>query len=374
VSRRHRSAPLLLAATLAASAAACDAGRPEPAAVASPGALPVQTLRVRSVEGYEVSESFAGRIVSRRTSELGFVRGSRLDAVLVDEGESVEAGQELARLTRRRLDAERRALEARVAETEAQLALAGLTRRRRERLMKTDSISAQRYDEALYQERALVSQLAATRASLEAVRADIDLSTLRAPYAGTITARLVDEGTVVASGQTLLRLVESGAMEFRVGLPPEAAHRLEPEHRYPVEVAGTSYEARLETVVPSVEPDTRTVTAILRFETPPEGVENGSLGRLSLSTPRDGEGFWLPIGALTEGRRGLWSAFVIADQGSDGNTDEPAGRARVERREVQLLHVESDRAFVRGTLSDGDRVVATGVQRLVPGQRVRPLE
>ena len=133
-----------------------------------------------------------------------------------------------------------------------------------------------------------------------------------------------------------------------------------------MEVDGRSYGARLETVIPSVEPDTRTVTAVLRFAEPPPGVENGTLGRLSLSTPREGEGFWLPITALTEGRRGLWSAYVLVDSGDDGS--------RVERRELQLLHVESDRAFVRGTLRDGERVVATGLQRLVPGQRVRPVE
>ena len=33
--------------------------------------------------------------------------------------------------------------------------------------------------------------------------------------------------------------------------------------------------------------------------------------------------------------------------------------------------MESERAFVRGTLRDGDRVVTTGLHRLVPGQRVR---
>jgi RND family efflux transporter MFP subunit len=374
VRRRRRWARLLLAAVplaaLPAVGAGCDRGNTEPGAVASPGALPVKTLPVRRVEGYEVSGAFAGRIVSRRTSELGFVRGSRLDAVLVDEGEPVEAGQELARLTQRKLDAQRRELEARVAETEAQLALAKLTRQRRERLLKTDSISTQRYDEALYEERALASQLAATQASLEAVRADIDLSTLRAPYAGTITARLVDEGTVVAPGQTLLRIVETGAMEFRVGLPPKAAERLDPDQVYPVEVEGRSYPARLATVIPSVEPDTRTVTAVLRFEEPPAAVANGSLGRLSLSTPREGVGFWLPISALTEGRRGLWSAFVLVE----GSVEGDGASVPVERRELQLLHVDSDRAFVRGTLDDGERVVATGLQRLVPGQRVRPVE
>ena len=42
----------------------------------------------------------------------------------------------------------------------------------------------------------------------------------------------------------------------------------------------------------------------------------------------------------------------------------------LERRVVEVLHAEADRAYVRGTLQDGDWVVRTGVQRLVPGQQV----
>ena len=35
------------------------------------------------------------------------------------------------------------------------------------------------------------------------------------------------------------------------------------------------------------------------------------------------------------------------------------------------MHAESERVFVKGTLAAGDTVVVEGLQRLVPGQRVR---
>jgi hypothetical protein len=40
---------------------------------------------------------------------------------------------------------------------------------------------------------------------------------------------------------------------------------------------------------------------------------------------------------------------------------------------VEIVHNEGDRAFVRGLLSTSDRVVATGTQRIVAGQRVIPV-
>ncbi len=45
-------------------------------------------------------------------------------------------------------------------------------------------------------------------------------------------------------------------------------------------------------------------------------------------------------------------------------------RSVVERHLVELVHTEAARAFVRGTLETSDRVVSTGVQRIVPGQLV----
>ena len=65
--------------------------------------------------------------------------------------------------------------------------------------------------------------------------------------------------------------------------------------------------------------------------------------------------------------RGLWTVYVLVP--AQGGED---GIARVERRAVQILHDEAGRVFVDGTLEDGERVLAVGVDRVVPGQRVAP--
>ena len=46
----------------------------------------------------------------------------------------------------------------------------------------------------------------------------------------------------------------------------------------------------------------------------------------------------------------------------------------IERRLVEVIHNEASRAYVRGLLSDKERVVNSGVQRIVPGQTVLPLK
>jgi pyruvate/2-oxoglutarate dehydrogenase complex dihydrolipoamide acyltransferase (E2) component len=51
----------------------------------------------------------------------------------------------------------------------------------------------------------------------------LEKSVLKAPFAGTVAARLMDEGTVIMAGQTVLRLVEDTHLEARVGVPPHVA-------------------------------------------------------------------------------------------------------------------------------------------------------
>ena len=382
---KRRTGSLLLAAPVLALAVAwawarvpARATHPAPSGLPSEpaAALPVEVLRVHQVDSYEVATRHAGRVVSRRTSELGFDRGGRLVSLTVDEGDRVEASQPLARLDVRELAARRgeltaqlEAARARVGEIEARLALAKLTTDRRRQLLERESISAQRFDESRYAEQALVATRAAALADIAAaesarrsVDVALDLSTLKAPYAGSIVARLADEGTVVTPGQRILTLVEDGVLEVRVGLPPEATRQLIPGGEHEVEIGGQTHPAHLHALLETVAADTRTVTAVFRFEDPPLGVRDGELARVAVATKTAARGFWLPITALTESRRGLWSAYAVSEAG---------GGPRVERRELEVLHAESDRVFVRGTLQDGEAVVATGLHRLVPGQRVR---
>lgn len=358
---------LVLVAALAALAAWSQSGRseaPEPAA-----ALPVETVPVRLAAGYEVQEAHAGRIVARRRSELGFERGGRLERVLVDDGARVEAGQLLAALDTRQLEAERRQMAAGIADLDAQLALARLTSERTRKLRGSDHVSPARLDEAVFAERALAARRTAAQAALEATEAALALSEIRAPYAGQVVAREADEGTVVAPGQAILRLIESGALEARIGVPPAAADGLAPGARLAVEVDGRAHPATLVAVLDAVDRDTRTRTAVLALE-PTEGdvaaPPDGEVARLLLPRQLPAEGFWLPLAALAESHRGLWSAYALAP--------EPGGDptlARVERRPLEVLHTEGERAFVRGPLRDGEAIVASGVHRLVPGQQVR---
>jgi len=324
--------------------------------------LPVTVVEIRLADRFEIHERLAGRVVARRRSQLGFERSGRLARIEVEEGERVEEGALLARLDTRELEARRRELSARVESTRSRLELARITAGRQRELRRADSVSPQALDEALANESTLQAQLAADRAALEHVEVGLELSSLRAPYPAVIVRRLADEGSITSPGQSVLAVLEDGVQELQLGVPPELAGGLEPGRAYEIESGSLTLEARLRSIVPELDPATRTQTAIL--EIPREADPAGRLVEIET------RGAWVPLGALAEGRRGTWTAFaVVPDTDTDTDT-----AARIERRQVEVIQAEAQRAFVRGTLRDGDRIVGDGLHRLVPGMRVEVVE
>ncbi len=339
--------------------------------------LPVASVELRREDSLRVRDRLVGRVVSRRRSELGFERGGRLERVTVDVGERVEEGQELAALTTRQLKANRRAVGARLESAtsdlnsiRARLELASATRKRQDDLFERGVAAAQERDEALFGEQSLRAQLEAARSRIAAAQAEadqidveLDLSVLTAPYAGTVTRRYFDEGSVIAAGAPVLALIDE-RREARIGVPLTQVRRLRIGETYEIEAEGRRLPAKLRAVVDAVDPATRTAEAVFDF-IGPVAVVDGAVARMTLDSEVEESGYWVPTTALTEGRRGLWSVFVLIAR-DDTHV--------VERRDVQIVYVEPDRAYVRGALQEGERLAVHGVERVVPGQVVRAVD
>ena len=179
----------------------------------------------------------------------------------------------------------------------------------------------------------------------------------------------MDEGVVVGAGQSVVRLVENVAPEARIGMPANTAHQLQVGDRHAIQIGSETYSATVAAILPEVDPDTRTQIVVLQLEpsaTLP--ISPGQTVRLELMETIPADGFWLPTDALVQGIRGLWSCYVLT-QPDESNPE----IYTVQPQTVEILHQEEHRALVRGTLQPGDRIVASGIHRLVPGQQVRPL-
>jgi RND family efflux transporter MFP subunit len=340
--------------------------------IASPAhaEINVSVFKIVPEQSYQSARIYAGRTAPARASELGFKRGGEVAQIQVDIGDVVQAGDLLAKLDSQAIAAQLTQAAAEVSLARANLAalkaeteLASNTEQRFRTLREQGHTSIQVYDEARLALRAKQAQLNVAQANLErasaalqTVKVDLKEASIHAPFAGTIQARYVDEGTQIRSGESALRLVENARREAHVGIPANVAQRLITGQTYQISWQNESYPSTLYAVLPEVDPATRTLTAVLYLDG--QEIPLGSTVELAINEAVTASGYWVPLSALTEADRGLWGVYVVNPE------------QIVERRLVEILHTEANRVFVRGTLKANDQVVATGVQRIVPGQRV----
>lgn len=377
-------------------------------------ALRVETLTLEPVSSYSLDRSYTGEVKAARASELGFERGGKLVWLGVKAGDRVRPGTEIARLDSQNLVAQRQLLMAQKAQANAvllelqngprqetiasarsdvanlqdQLELERIRETRREYLYDQGAIAQEQLDEVAFRQKALQDQIDSAQSQvseletgtrpeqilaqqaviqqIEAQIADLDItiakSTILAPYGGTISERRLDEGSVVSSGQAIVRLVEGASPEVEIGVPTAAIAQLQSGNRYRLEIAGQNYDATLSAVKPEVDSATRTQVAVLQLEAAAlQSVVPQQIARLELSQSVETDGFWLPLEALVRSERGLWAAYAVVEDGQG---------YRAERRDLEVLYQAGERVLVRGMVQPGDSVIATGVQRIVNGQEV----
>ena len=331
-------------------------------ATGTPPPISVQTAEVAFEPSLRLEETFSGIVQPRRTSQLGFSSGGRVAQITVDVGDRVSSGQLLARLDTRDLQANLAAAEASIAEAQANYRLARTTVDRQQTLFERGHVAQQRVDEAEASANASAARIEAARAQADTLRVAIDLAAIRAPYSGTITRRMNDEGAIAAPGVTFLELVETGTLDARIGLPGATVAELEPGATYELISDRGPVKAKLRAETGVIDPGLRTVTAVFDI-LEPEAVSAGAVVRLALPRDVSERGFWVPVTALVEAQRGLWSLYVV-EPIDDGWEVRP--------RLVEVVHSDADRVFVRGTVRDGEAYVSDGLRRLVPGQQVLP--
>jgi RND family efflux transporter MFP subunit len=402
--------------------------KPKPAKVSQEAnVLAVKTIAIERVNSYGESRFYTGTIAASRTSELGFEQPGQLIRILVDEGDRVSAGSPLAYLDSQSLKISRLELlaqkaqavaklqemqagaraetiasaEASVRDLSEQLELARQKSQRRKELYVQGAISREQFDQtksdrAVLQARldkakseldeliagVRAEQIAAQKSLIEqydakiaTIQLQLQKNVLKAPFSATISRRLLDEGTVVSAGQPIVRLVENKALEARIGVPTSAVAQIPLGSYQRLKIGQKIYRAKVSSILPELDASTRTHTVVLTLdESPGKEVSPGQVARLEFAQIIGESGYWLPTTALVQGMRGLWSCYVL------GKTDRskyiPVNKIDafpIERRDVEVLHTESDRVLVRGTIQEGDRVIVGGTHRLVSGQLVRPI-
>ena len=335
--------------------AACDPMTAQPAA-------PVRPVLVTPVryEAQVSDRSFVGTVRPRIESDLGFRVAGKVSRRLVEVGTRVEAGQPLAVLDEvdLALQAEQAAAELRAATGVLAQATAaeGRANELRQKGWSTDA----QLDQAKAAADEARARLNRAERSVELTKNSLSYATLGADAGGVVTATLIEPGQVVAAGQSAIRLARLAEKEVVVAIPETLLTRAKsgeaqvsiwsnPDKRY---------TARLRELAPSADPATRTYLA--KFSLPEAGdeVQLGMTATLTLSEPASERVARLPLSALFN--QGQGHSLYVADE-----------KGALTLRRVSVKSYDHDDVLISDGVEEGANVVALGVQKLDPAQKVK---
>jgi RND family efflux transporter MFP subunit len=304
--------------------------------------------------------SFVGTIRPRIEADMGFRVPGKVAKRLVEVGQTVEVGQPLAMLDQvdLKLQADQAAAELSAATGVVAQAVAAETRAR-ELKAKGWNTDAQ-LDSAKAAADEARARLERAERSVDLTRNSLSYATLTADHRGVVTATLVEPGQVVAAGQTAIRVARFAEREAVVAIPETLVERArtgsgsvtlwsEPDKKY---------AAKLREISPSADPATRTYLAKFSLPGADDKVELGMTATLTLSDPKTTRVARLPLSALYDA--GGRPSFYVVDGAGD-----------ISLKPVTVKAYESNDVVITDGVDEGTKVVALGVQKLDPGQKVR---
>ena len=268
---------VLWASLLTASAAmiaGCHGGEP----AVTPGT--VQTMQARVVESQQqqvpVNLRSTGTVHARETAVVSAQVMGRIQQVMVREGDSVRAGQTLVVLDDAALRSQLEQAQAGVkaaqnaqAAAQTNAALAASTLGRYKQLETEKSVSPQEMDEVSRRAEGAAANVDAMRAQTDAARAQesgartmLGYTHLVAPFAGVVTARMADPGTMAAPGVPLLQIDQAGELQLQAAVDESVIGAVHKGMKVQVAIdsgastsgTGTNLEGRVAEIVPAADP------------------------------------------------------------------------------------------------------------------------
>lgn len=304
---------ILATAACAAIVLLAGCGSDEPAAAAQVRKTPVTVARAE-VRRVEVLERSVGRLEAPGTPAIAAETSGRVAMIAVDAGQSVAAGDLLARLDD---EVQRNAERVARAGMERVVPLLENQKRTVERaqdMMQRNLAAQSTLDEAVAQHDALQAQLAEARARLDEAIRDLAQTRIVSPVTGVVQNRHISVGDYVNIGQPLFDIVVADRMRAIAPYPETVGDSLKvglKAYVSPVRTPDDRVETTIADLRPQIGVNSRSVDAILEFDNPGHWRAGASVAVSVVVDARDG-GVTVPAECVVRRPAGT-VVYVVAD-------------------------------------------------------------
>jgi membrane fusion protein, multidrug efflux system len=352
----------------------------ERAAADRVNALPRMTIVTPRLLSSDRTLSLPGSVQSLEEAVIYARASGYIRRWLVDIGSHVEANALLAEIDTPELDQElaqaRAALaqaHANVLQAQANRNLAGTQLDRTGKLVEAGLSPQQDLDTTKAQSAVGDANLQVAQANVAAQQANISrisdlkaFSRVLAPFAGTITERDIDRGSLVAAGNTatpLFKLASIGTVRVFVQVPQDAAPSVvldAPAELAIREYPNEKFHGKIARSAGALDPATRTLSTEVRVPNPEGRLLAGMYAEVRLSLPSARRVFELPATALLNDAAGLRIAVLDKDD-------------RVKLVRVVLERDLGATVQIATGLDGSERVIQVAGADLVDGLKVAPV-
>ncbi|MES2730906.1 MAG: efflux RND transporter periplasmic adaptor subunit [Bacteroidota bacterium] len=282
----------------------------------------------------------ANEQVMIRSQVAGLVRG-----IYFQEGSKVSKGKVL-------LQIDNAELEAQLAQALTRQKLAAENTKRAELLVKKGGISQQEYD-------IVRADLETLQAQTQLIRAQLDKTTIRAPFDGTIGLRTISDGEYLSPTTVVAKLVNTNPVKLTFSIPEKYANLVKNNTTlsFTLSESEKKYTAVVYAMEPSIEATTRTLQLRARADNPNGELIPGAFATVELPLTVIEDALLVPTEAIVPIQNGK-KVFVV----ENGQAKEVKVETST-RRDKDIL--------VTTGLQAGDTVLTTGVMALKPQTPVK---
>jgi len=325
-------------------------------------AVKVKTMAVNTSS--ESNFSFSGTISAEQMSTLKTRHAGYVNRILVNVGDKVKKDQTLLEIDNAELQAQLQQTKAGKAQAEKQFEIAQKDLQRFERLKASNSISEKELEQVQLQYQSSLSALEQARQSYNQVAAMMDYTNIKAPFAGVISNKSIQEGDMAMPGMPLLSLTSSGVLEVKSDLSESQITKVKPEQNVSIEIPslGQTYKGKITEVSSSSEANGSRYFVKTNFVDTPTDALSGMFAKIHVNsdvkTETEQLTVFIPTSVLIE-KNGLSGVYVY------GKSNTALLRWIKTGRQI------GDQIEVLSGLSANDKIIVSAESKLYNGLPIK---
>ena len=285
-----------------------------------------------------------GTLLPDEEVDLSFETSGQVVEIMFKEGAHVKKGQLLARVNDKKLKAELKRLV-------AQLKLANDRVYRQRTLLQHDAVSQEAYEQVR-------TELATLQADIDIVKAEIELTELRAPFDGVIGLRQISVGAYASPTTVVSKLTRIVPLKVEFAVPEKYVNEVNPGTGLTFTIDGSlqNYSATVYAKESALDRNTHTLTVRAMYANPNGRLTPGRYASINLKKQEIQDAIAIP------------SEAIVPEMGKDKVFLYKSGKAQPVDVTVGLR--TEDRVQVLRGLNVGDTLITSGTLQLRTGLSV----